>query len=94
MSLRKVDQGSITDLQKETHRLDDNNCVFTAVTMLENPLSGVSYDSALVTCPDNVTELYTLKTGGSASGTALATVTLVYTSPSKTKLASFDVVIL
>lgn len=94
MSLRKVDKGAITDLQKATHRLNDDDDVFTAVTMLEGPLSGVEYDSALVTCPDNVTELYTLKTGGSAAGTAVATVTIVYTSPAKTKLVSFDTVIL
>lgn len=46
-----------------------------------------AYDYIGVTTPDDVTEVYTFKTGGS-SGTAINTVTIVYTDNTKATLSS------
>lgn len=45
------------------------------------------YDYIGVTYPDGVTEVYTYRTGG-ASGTIVATVTVVYTTTSKEYILS------
>lgn len=54
-------------------------------------LQGVVYDYGSVAYPVNTTEVYTFRNGG-ASGTIVATITLIYTSSSKQNLSTFEVV--
>jgi hypothetical protein len=56
-------------------------------TVVKNALVPVPYDYIGATYPVPTTEVYTYKTGG-ASGTVVATVTVVYTSSTKDILLS------
>jgi len=52
-------------------------------------LSGINYDSANVTYPNTVTEVYEFKNGG-LSGPTVAIVTVVYTNSTKENILSFE----
>lgn len=51
-------------------------------------LVNVVYDAGTVDYPDNVTEVYKFRVGG-MTGTVVQTITLVYTSANKSRLAGW-----
>lgn len=63
----------------------------TAPILIQNTLVKVPYDYISGTYPSSTQEVYAFKTGGS-SGTTVATVTVNYTSSSKTDLSDVTVI--
>ena len=78
---------SVSD--NEIYKFVDTNSGEVAVrtTSIGELLAGVVYDSIVASYPDSVTEVYSYKTGG-ASGTTVATVTVIYTTATKDVLTS------
>jgi len=64
-----------------------------AVRMATGGMIDFKYDYVVETEPNTTTELYTFKTGG-ASGTDVATITVVYADSTKARLVSATKVLL
>lgn len=87
-----VPQRSTIDLENAKFGLNSNNKVIVRVedeSGLKGILGGVSFDAVSVDYPNNVTEVYTFKTGG-LSGSTVATVTVIFTNSSKSDLLSVE----
>jgi len=75
------------DLEKKKFVETNNGATAVRTTSIGELLAGYVYDSIVATYPDTVTEVYTYKTGG-ASGTTVATITVIYTTATKDVLTS------
>ena len=73
------------ELQKFFESGDGNTTV--RVGTVEGLLSGISYDYLSASYPDQTTEIFTYKLGGSG-GTTVATVTIVYTDSTKENIST------